>query len=72
MKKFLKPVKGAEGENNKLEDTLDAIKDDFDYVMAGIDKLGRSGAEAANNALIIAESFQSDIQSVIEKIAQYI
>lgn len=68
--KRLKSIQAAEDGNSKLQDTIEGLKDDFDYIISGLDKLDRSGAEASNNGLIIAEGLQSSLQEVIEKIAE--
>lgn len=67
--KRLSKVNAAEEGESKLLDTLDAIKDDFEYLIAGLEKLDRSGAESSNNGLIIAEQLQASLQDVINKIA---
>lgn len=72
MKKFMKAVTAASGDESKLALMLDSISDDFDYVISGLEKLDRSGAEASNNGLIIAERLNDAIQAAIESIAESI
>lgn len=67
--KRLNRISAAEEGDSKLQDTIAALKDDFDYVTSGLDKLDRSGAEASNEGLIIAEGLQSTLQDVISQIA---
>ena len=62
----------AGDENSKLSDMLGSLKDDFDYVVAGLEKLDRTGAEASNEGLIIAERFQTSIQEIIADISEAI
>lgn len=69
MKRFMKPVTAADEGNSKLLETLDAVKEDFDYIISGLEKLDRSGAEASNQGLIIAEGLQGTLQDVISQIA---
>ena len=69
MKRIRKPVTAADEGNSKLLETLDAVKEDFDYIISGLEKLDRSGAEASNQGLIIAEGLQSTLQDVISQIA---
>ena len=66
--KRLSRISAAE-EDSKLQDTMNDLKEDFDYVLSGLDKLDRSGAEAQNNGLIIAEKLRDTLQDVITNIA---
>lgn len=66
--KRLSRITSAE-DDSKLQDTMSDLKDDFDYILSGLDKLDRSGAEAQNNGLIIAENLRDTFQDVISKIA---
>ncbi len=66
--KRLSRISAAE-EDSKLQDTMNDLKEDFDYVLSGLDKLDRSGAEAQNNGLIIAEKLRDTLQDVIANIA---
>lgn len=66
--KRLSRITSAE-DDSKLQDTMSDLKDDFDYILSGLDKLDRSGAEAQNNGLIIAENLRDAFQDVISKIA---
>ena len=69
MKRFMKPVTAADEGNSKLLESLDRIKEDFDYIISGLEMLDRSGAEASNQGLIIAEGLQATLQDVISQIA---
>ena len=69
MKKLSKVTSAESDGSSKLMETLDEIKDDFDYIISGLEKLDRSGAEASNSGLIIAEGIQSSFQDVIDEIA---
>lgn len=68
MKRFMRSVTAAEGDDSKLISALDSLKDDFDYIVAGLEKLDRTGAEASNNGLIIAENLQNTFQEIISSI----
>ena len=68
MKRVRRTIQAAQGDESKLQETIDALKDDFDYIISGLDKLDRSGAEASNEGLIIAEGLQSTFQEVISSI----
>lgn len=71
MKRLNKITSADEG-TSKLTEALDGLKDDFDYIISGLEKLDRSGAEASNDGLIIAEGLQASLQETIDKIAQSI
>lgn len=71
MKKLLKsPITAADaGENEALDNAISSLKDDFDYAVSGLEKLGRDGANASNQALAIAETLNGNIQAAIDQIA---
>ena len=60
----------SDSENDRLDEFLDGLKSDFDYILEGLDKLGRSGVNSGNDALAIAERLQSNLQDTINEIAQ--
>ena len=72
-------ISGASADENPkakaVEDVQDRIEDDFDYVLAGVERLGREGqldtaidimekiASALDNAIgVIGEDFSSDTE----------
>lgn len=65
-------IMSAEEISDNLKDKLATIKDDFDYLMSGIEKLGRSGANMSKEAEIIAENLSSSIQDSINDVAAQI
>ena len=70
MKRVKSSVKAASGEgDSKLQEMMDAIKSDFEYILAGLEKLERTGASEANDGLIIAEGLQDNLQSAVAEIA---
>lgn len=65
-----KPVEAADDNTDtRLNDALSDLKDDFDYALSGLEKLGRDGANANNSALAIAETLSNNIQATIDQIA---
>lgn len=69
MKKIRRYISAANSsDDSKLMLAIDALKDDFDYIIAGLEKLDRSGAESSNQGLIIAERLQDQFQAVIAEI----
>lgn len=67
--KRLRTINAADEGSSKLADTLDALKEDFDFIISGLEKLDRSGAEASNDGLIIAERLSNDFADVVSEIA---
>ena len=53
-----------------LEDAMKDLKDDFDFLVAGLEKLQRSGGEDYNTAVEIARSFSDRIQETIAEISE--
>lgn len=70
MKKYLKPIQAAEeSATDRLDAAIDELNDDFDYIVSGLEKLGRSGANGENDALVIAENLQNSLNAIISEIA---
>ena len=63
MKKFISAATDA----NPVDDILDSIEDDFDYAMAGIDKINRDGN--SKTAMELAQNLSQALQSIIESIS---
>lgn len=62
-------IMSAEEISDSLKEKLDTLKDDFDYLMSGIEKLGRSEANMPKEAEIIAENLAASIQDNISEVA---
>ena len=60
------------GSDNRFDEAISELKDDFDYIISGLDRLNRQGANGTNAALMIAEKFGEDQQAAIDKIASEI
>ena len=58
--------------NEALDNAISTLKDDFDYAISGLEKLGRNGANAGNQAMAIAETLSNDIQSTLDQIANFV
>lgn len=70
MKKYLKSVQAADDSTvDRLASAIDELDDDFDYIISGLEKLGRSGANGENDALVIAENLQASLNTIISEIA---
>ena len=66
-----KPITAAE-KDSKLDEAISQIDADFEYILSGLEKLGRSGAGAENDALIIAEALSKQLGATIAQIADKI
>ena len=71
LKKYNK-ITAAEGDSSKLAEAIDLMKDDFDYILSGLEKLDRSGAEASNQGLVIAERLQTALEDAISDIGEQV
>lgn len=58
--------------DDRLDTALSDLKDDFDYIISGLEKLGRAGANSTNDALAIAETLSNNIQDTIDQIASVV
>ena len=68
--KYPQRVTAAEApKDSKLSEMLNSLEDDFDYLIAGLEKLDRTGATESNEGLIIAEKFSAALQSAISAIS---
>ena len=65
MKKISKSA--SEDLSDKLDETVDILKDDFDYILSGLEMLGRSGN--FGTAQDIASQLSSSLSDFIEEIA---
>ena len=54
-----------------VQDKLKSIKDDFDYIVDGVDKLSRQGQET-KDTLAILDSLESSLSEITAEIAKYI
>ena len=62
-------IYSAENNDNIFDDALSDLKEDFDYVVSGLEKLSRSGANASQDALAIIENISNDLSASISDIA---
>lgn len=70
MKRVRRNITAAEtSENSKLADMMSSLKDDFDYILSGFEKLDRTGATESNEGLVIAEGLSDTLQDVISQIS---
>lgn len=67
-----KPVKAASEDDKDaiFNDKMDQLKDDFNYIQSGLDKLNRSGM--TNEADTIINNLGMQFQSIIADVADQI
>lgn len=67
-----KPVRAASDDDKDVifKDKMDQLKDDFDYIQSGLDKLNRSGM--TNEADTIINNLGMQFQSIIADVADQI
>lgn len=58
--------------DDRLNDSISDLKDDFDFITQGLECLGRRGANATSEGLRIAENLKSGLQDILDQIAQSI
>ena len=69
MKKYRKVMAADAPEQSQLATLLDQIDDDYDYLVAGLEKLDRSGSAASNAGAEIAQEIAAAISNAITQIA---
>ena len=67
-----KPIKAASEDDKDaiFKDKMDQLKDDFDYIQSGLEKLNRSGM--TNEADTIINNLGMQFQSIIADVADQI
>lgn len=65
------PITAAENES-AFDDIVSNIKDDFDYIVEGLETLNRRGTDSAKQAMSIAATISSDLEGFIANIAESI
>lgn len=72
-KKFTKyPIKAAQDdvEDTRLEDIIDTLEDDFDYILSGLSMLDRTGGGNREAGIAIAQDLSDKLQEVIQNIGR--
>ncbi len=70
MKKVRRAVTAAASdEKSDLIQLISFLKDDFDYILTGLEKLDRDGSETSKQGLAIAEALSANLQSAISDIS---
>lgn len=69
MKRLRKVTAAEDSGNSKLRESIDSLKEDFDFIISGLEKLDRTGASESNDGLIIAEGLADTFQSIVSEIA---
>ena len=68
MKKYIHAAEGTK--DDQLKELIDSIGDDFDYAVAGIEKLHRDGNDgiAMEQAQALSDTLQSVISAITEQV----
>lgn len=72
MKRY-KVITAAENTSaeDALKDSLNALEDDFDFLVAGIEKIGRGDAAAGQQLIsMISESIQSAVSQLASELQE--
>lgn len=70
MKRIKRKITAAADDiSDQLDTQLSTLKDDFDYIIEGLERLGRTGANSSNDARAIAETLQNSLNNCIQSIA---
>lgn len=66
MKKFITGSEDMQDNEDLLKDSLSTLKDDFDYIVAGIERAGRQGKYSEVMLILtdIEESFDAAISNI--------
>ena len=66
MKKFITGSEDMQDNEDLLKDSLSTLKDDFDYIVAGIERAGRQGKYSEVMLILtdIEESFDAAISDI--------
>ena len=62
-------ITAAETDKSILQERMDILEDDFDYLIAGLEKLDRSGKVASDEGANIADDVSIAVSDAIRKIA---
>ena len=72
MKRYIKNAEQSSTKEDLLKESLDTLKDDFDYAISGVEKIAADGdvdgALAQVNAL--SEMINASIEEIAENVAQ--
>lgn len=70
MKRMKRSITAAnDSGDSKLMELTGGLKDDFDFILSGFEKLDRIGATESNEGLMIAEELSDAMQSAIAQIS---
>lgn len=66
MKRY---VKSASNPDSPLDENIDDLKADFDYVLDGLEKLGRMGSDKSKGALSISLELSDMLNDINNEIS---
>lgn len=62
-------IYAAEGEDSQVSDMISGLKEDFDFILSGLERLERQGANGKNDAMMIGENLNSSLQQHVNDLA---
>lgn len=62
-------IYAAEGEDSQVSDMISDLKDDFDFILSGLERLERQGANGKNDAMMIGENLNLSLQQHVNDLA---
>lgn len=65
-------IVAATEQNEALDEAIDNLKADFDYIIEGLEKLGRTSKDKSNEALGIALSISENLSAATQDVADAI
>lgn len=74
MKKYLKKVTAADAVSaeEQFEGAIDALEDDFEYVVEGFRAIARDGSDAQRQATQLAMQLNDSVTAMMQQIADII
>ncbi len=70
MKRYTKITSAENAQEDVFKDSVNNLKDDFDYVLSGLDRLNRSGN--LSDSLSIIQELEEHLNDVIDEIASMV
>lgn len=64
-----KRVYAAEDKDSQVSDMISDLKDDFDFILSGLDRLDRQGANGRNDAMMLGENLSSSLEQHINELS---
>ena len=72
MKRYIRNAEQSSTKEDLLKESVDTLKDDFDYAISGVEKLAADGniAGALEQVSALSEMINASIEEIAENVAQ--